>query len=67
MPPDRRHLARISKTRMSEHEVPERVSEHILGHKVPGIAGVYAHAETLPQRKEALACWDQEQDKILKT
>jgi integrase len=54
------------KTRMSEHEVPERVSEHILGHVVPGIAGVYDHAEMLPQRREALAWWDQELDQILK-
>jgi integrase len=54
------------KTRMSEHEVPERVSEHILGHVVPGIAGVYDHAEMLPQRREALAWWDQKLDRILK-
>jgi integrase len=54
------------KTRMSEHEVPERVSEHILGHVVPGIAGVYDHAEMLPQRREALAWWDKELDRILR-
>jgi integrase len=54
------------KTRMSEHGVSERVSEHILGHVVPGIAGTYDHAEMLTQRREALAWWDQELDRILR-
>jgi integrase len=53
------------KTRLSEHGVDGRVSEHILGHVVPGIAGVYDHAELFPQRKEALAWWDSELDRIL--
>lgn len=53
------------KTRMSEHGVSERVSEHILGHVVPGIAGTYDHAEMLTQRREALAWWDGELDRIL--
>jgi integrase len=54
------------KTRLSEHGVDGRVSEHILGHAVPGIAGVYDHAELLPQRKKALAWWDVELGRILK-
>jgi integrase len=54
------------KTRMSEHGIPERVSEHVLGHVVPGIAGVYDHADMLPQRREALQWWDGELDRILK-
>jgi len=54
------------KTRLSEHGVDGRVSEHILGHVVPGIAGVYDHAELLPQRKEALTWWDGELGRILK-
>jgi integrase len=53
------------KTRMSEHGISERVSEHILGHVVPGIAGTYDHAEMLTQRREALAWWDEELDRIL--
>jgi hypothetical protein len=53
------------KTRLSEHGVDGRVSEHILGHVVPGIAGVYDHSELFPQRKEALAWWDSELDRIL--
>jgi hypothetical protein len=53
------------KTRLSEHGVDGRVSEHILGHVVPGIAGVYDHAELFPQYKEALAWWDIELDRIL--
>jgi hypothetical protein len=54
------------KTRMSEHNIPERVSEHVLGHVVPGIAGVYDHADMLPQRREALQWWDGELDRILR-
>jgi integrase len=54
------------KTRMSEHQISERVSEHILGHVVPGVAGIYDHAEMIPQRREALDWWDQELDRILK-
>lgn len=54
------------KTRMSEHGISERVSEHILGHVVPGIAGTYDHAEMLTQRREALAWWDEELDRILR-
>jgi len=54
------------KTRLSEHGVDGRVSEHVLGHVVPGIAGVYDHAELLPQRREALSWWDKELDRILK-
>lgn len=54
------------KTRLSEHGIPERVSEHILGHVVPGIAGVYDHAEMLPQRREALRWWSDEIDRILR-
>jgi len=38
------------KTRLSEHGVDGRVSEHILGHAVPGIAGIYDHAELRPRR-----------------
>jgi integrase len=53
------------KTRLSEHGVEGRVSEHILGHVVPGIAGIYDHAELLPQRREALRWWDRELDRIL--
>jgi integrase len=54
------------KTRMSEHGISERVSEHILGHVVPGIAGTYDHAEMLTQRREALTWWDGELDRVLK-
>jgi integrase len=54
------------KTRLSEQGVDGRVSEHILGHAVPGIAGIYDHAELLPQRKEALRWWDDELSRILK-
>jgi integrase len=54
------------KTRLSEHGVDARVSEHILGHVVPGIAGVYDHAEMLPQRRAALVWWGQELDRILR-
>ena len=54
------------KTRLSEHGIDGRVSEHILGHVVPGIAGVYDHAELLPQRREALTWWDKELGRILK-
>lgn len=53
------------KTRLSEHGTDVRVSEHILGHVVPGIAGIYDHAEMLPQRREALEWWSQELDRIL--
>ncbi len=54
------------KTRLSEHGVDGRVSEQVLGHVVPGIAGVYDHAELFPQRREALNWWDKELDRILK-
>lgn len=54
------------KTRMTEQLIDSRVSEHILGHLVTGIDGVYNHAELLPQRKDALAWWDQELDRILR-
>lgn len=54
------------KTRLSEHGIPDRVSEHILGHVVPGIAGVYDHAEMLPHRREALEWWSAELDRILR-
>jgi integrase len=54
------------KTRMSEHGIDARVSEHILGHVVPGIEGRYNHAEMLPQRRQALKWWDQELDRILR-
>jgi integrase len=54
------------KTRLSEHGIDSRVSEHILGHVVPGIAGVYDHAELLSQRREALDWWDGELDRVLK-
>ena len=54
------------KTRLSEHGVDGRVSEHILGHVVPGIVGVYDHAELLPQQKEALTWWDGELGRIPK-
>lgn len=53
------------KTRMSEAMIDSRVSEHVLGHVVTGIDGVYNHAEMLPQRKAALEWWDQELDRIL--
>lgn len=48
------------KTRMSEHGIDGRVSEHILGHIVVGIEGTYNHAEMLPQRREALEWWSGE-------
>ena len=54
------------KTRLSEHGVPDRVSEHLLGHVVPGIAGVYDHAEMLPHRREALEWWNDELGRILR-
>jgi integrase len=54
------------KTRMSEHGVSERVSEHVLGHVVPGIMGTYDHAEMLAQRREALQWWSTELDRILR-
>jgi hypothetical protein len=54
------------KTRLSEHGVDGRVSEHVLGHVMPGNAGVYDHAELSPQRREALNWWDKELDRILK-
>jgi integrase len=54
------------KTRLSEHGVDARVSEHILGHVVPGIAGIYDHAELLPQRRAALIWWDRELGRILR-
>lgn len=54
------------KTRMSENGIPERVSEHILGHVIPGIAGTYDHSELLEERQEALEWWSQELDNILR-
>ncbi len=53
------------KTRMSEHGIDARVSEAVLGHVVPGIAGTYDHAEVLPQRREALEWWSAELERIL--
>lgn len=52
------------KTRMSEHGIPERVSEHILGHVIPGIEGIYNHAEQLPARRSALEWWSSEVARI---
>ena len=54
------------KTRMSERGVDERVSEMILGHRVPGIAGTYNHAELIAPRRKALAWWAGELKRILK-
>jgi integrase len=54
------------KTRMSEHSISERVSEHILGHVVPGIMGTYDHADMLPQRRAASTWWDSELGRILR-
>jgi hypothetical protein len=62
-PPLPRHA---ENARLSEHGVDGRVSEQVLGHVVPGIAGVYDHAELFPQRREALNWWDKELDRILK-
>lgn len=53
------------KTRLSDHGVDARVSEHILGHVVAGIGGVYDHAEVLPQRRAALEWWSGELRRIL--
>lgn len=54
------------KTRMTEQLIDNRVSEHIMGHLVLGVDGVYNHAELLPQRKEALEWWSGELDRILR-
>jgi hypothetical protein len=44
------------KTRVSEHGISERVSEHILGHVVPGIAGSCSFA-SIPIRSSAYRSW----------
>ena len=43
------------KTRMSENGIDDRVSEHVLGHVVPDVGGIYNHAQMMPQRREAAA------------
>lgn len=53
------------KTRMSEHGIAGSVSEHILGHVIPGIEGIYNHAEQLPARRAALEWWARELDRIV--
>jgi integrase len=53
-------------TRLAEHGTDARVIEHVLGHVVPGIRGVYDHAEMLPQRRKALEWWSAELDRITK-
>ena len=52
-------------TRLSEHGTDPRAIEHILGHVVPGVAGVYNHAEMMPQRQKALEWWSEELDRIV--
>jgi integrase len=53
------------KTRMSEHGTPGPVSEMILAHVPPGIAGTYDHAELLPGRRDALEWWSGELARII--
>ena len=49
-----RDLRRTAKTLMSRHGVRPDISERVLGHVIPGVAGVYDRYEYLDEKRDAL-------------
>ena len=50
-------LRRTAATNMQELGVPNHIVQAVLNHSIPGVGGVYLHAELEKQKAEALATW----------
>lgn len=53
-------LRRTTSTRLGELGVDPFVIERVLGHKIPGVAGIYNRYKYVPQVAEALVTWAHE-------
>lgn len=59
------NIRRTVATRLSEHQVPVHVIEHVLGHALPELIRTYHAHVPLYQMREALGWWSDELDRIL--
>lgn len=53
-------LRRSTATRMEELRIRGDVIERVLGHVLPGVAGVYRHYDYLTEKREALDKWGEQ-------
>ena len=44
-------------TRLADMGVPHHVIEALLGHALPGVAGIYNRSNLLKEKREALELW----------
>lgn len=59
-------LRRTFRTRLAALGISEVVSEKLLGHSLGGVLAIYNRHDYLPEKRQALALWENELKRILK-
>jgi integrase len=59
-------LRRTLRTKLAEIKVTDIVAEKVLGHKLPGVLGIYNRNPYVKEKRHALTLWEKRLKKILK-